>query len=126
MSLSELIDHPRMRPRDPDAARLCRFLLVATAAAFDVAVDDLCAPSRRSAQISFARQSAMYLAHVSLGLSYSDVGIQFGRDRTTAAYACQLVEDRRDDPVIDRLLQALENACDAFTGKTSVDSDLRS
>ena len=74
-------------------------------------VDELRAPSRRAAAVAFARQSAMYLAHVALGLSYSAVGALFRRDRTTAAYACQLVEDRRDDPAIDRLLQTLEDVC---------------
>jgi chromosomal replication initiation ATPase DnaA len=86
-------------------------LQAATAAAFGVPVEALRAPSRRSADIAFARQSAMYLAHVTLGLSYSAVGALFHRDRTTAAHACQLVEDRRDDPAIDTLLQTLECVC---------------
>jgi chromosomal replication initiation ATPase DnaA len=69
------------------------------------------ASSRRSAYVAFARQSAMYLAHVAFGLSYSEVARAFGRDRTTAAYACQLIEHRRDDPAIDALLGSLEDAC---------------
>jgi hypothetical protein len=32
----------------------------------------------------------------------------FGRDRTTVAHACLIVEDRRDDPVFDRILELLE------------------
>jgi hypothetical protein len=48
-----------------------------------------------------------------LGLNYSAAGRLFGRDRTTAAHACQLVEDRRDDPEIDRLLEMLERLCRA-------------
>jgi chromosomal replication initiation ATPase DnaA len=56
----------------------------------------------------------MYLAHVSFGLSYSEIGRAFGRDRTTAAHACQLIEDRRDDPAVDAVLGALENACAAL------------
>jgi hypothetical protein len=46
-----------------------------------------------------------------LGLSYSAVGRLFERDRTTAAHACRLVEERRDDPAIDRLLYLLEGIC---------------
>jgi chromosomal replication initiation ATPase DnaA len=83
----------------------------ATAAAFAVPVDELRAPSRRAPAAVFARQSAMYLAHVVLGLRYSEIGRLFRRDRTTAAYACQLVEDRRDDPAIDRVLVTLEGLC---------------
>jgi len=53
----------------------------------------------------------MYLAHVVLGLNYREVGELFRRDRTTAAYACRLVEDRRDDPAIDIRLDMLEEIC---------------
>jgi chromosomal replication initiation ATPase DnaA len=114
MNALEALDKPRQRARARaagNAARICWLLESATAAAFGVPVDELRAPSRRSADVAFARQSAMYLAHVTLGLSYSAVGTLFHRDRTTAAYACQLVEDRRDDPTIDRLLQTLEGVC---------------
>jgi len=95
----------------PSAQRLCELVALATAAAFAVPVGELAASSRRSSYIAFARQSAMYLAHVSFGLSYSEVGRGFGRDRTTAAHACQLIEDRRDDPAVDAVLGSLENAC---------------
>ena len=83
----------------------------AVATAFAVPVDELRAPSRRTADVAFARQSAIYLAHVALGLSCFTVGRMFHRDRTTAAHACQLVEQRRDDPAIDRLLDMLEGVC---------------
>lgn len=91
--------------------RLCDAAALATAAAFAVPVGELHAETRRSSYVAFARQSAMYLAHVSLGVSLSDVGRAFGRDRTTAAHACSLVEDRRDDPAIDTVLASLENVC---------------
>jgi chromosomal replication initiation ATPase DnaA len=53
----------------------------------------------------------MYLAHVVLSLRYSEIGRLFRRDRTTAAYASALVEERRDDPTIDRVLVTLEGLC---------------
>jgi hypothetical protein len=99
--------------------RLCDLVALATAAAFAVPVGELIASTRRSAYIAFARQSAMYLAHVSFGLSYSEVGRGFGRDRTTAAHACQLIEDRRDDPAVDAVLGSLENACGALHRRLS-------
>ncbi len=84
---------------------------VAIAVAFGVSVGEMRAATRRSAPAAFARQTAMYLAHVVLRQSYSAVGRLFCRDRTTAAYACAVVEDRRDDPAIDHLLQRLEKLC---------------
>ncbi len=103
-------------PPAGETERLCRHLETLTAAAFAVPISELRAPSRRTRPVAFARQSAMYLAHVILGLSYSATGRLFGRDRTTAAHACRLVEDRRDDPAVDRVLVALEVMCGALAG----------
>jgi chromosomal replication initiation ATPase DnaA len=53
---------------------------------------------------------AMYLAHVACGLSLTGAGGLFRRDRTTAAHACGVIEDLRDDPVIDQTLTVMEAA----------------
>ena len=101
---------PQRKPRSA-AAQLCALMENAVAAAFAVSLRDLRAPTRRSPQAAFARQVAMYLAHVVLRQSLSATGRLFRRDRTTAAHACALVEERRDNPVIDALLQTLEDVC---------------
>lgn len=80
------------------------------AAVFNVEIDDLRARTRRAPRVAFARQVAMYLAHVVCGLSLTEVGALFARDRTTVAHACGVVEDRRDDPELDGSLEHLENA----------------
>ena len=65
--------------------------------------------SRGRARVAMARQVAMYLAHVICGLNLTDAGMLFGRDRTTAAHACRVVERKREDhPEFDRALQLLE------------------
>jgi chromosomal replication initiation ATPase DnaA len=74
----------------------------------------------RAAPISLARQMAMYLAHVAFRLSFTEVGQLFGRDRTTVAHACGVIEDLRDDQIIDRSLTVLAAALTAPCG-----SDLR-
>ena len=109
-----------------DTERLCRQLESLTAAAFAVPVGEMRAPSRRARTIAFARQSAMYLAHVTLGLSYSATGRLFDRDRTTAAHACRLVEDRRDDPAVDRTLVALEDICGVLARDAGLNLPVRS
>jgi chromosomal replication initiation ATPase DnaA len=76
--------------------------------AFAVGRDDLCAATRGRRGIAFARQIGMYLARVVLGMTLSDAGFLFGRDRTTASHACRLVEDLRDDPGFDALLETME------------------
>ena len=67
-------------------------------------------PCRGGSEIAFARQVAMYLAHVGCGLTYTQAAALYARDRTTAAHACRLVEERRDNPAFDRILGLLE-AC---------------
>jgi chromosomal replication initiation ATPase DnaA len=67
-------------------------------------------PVRGTAQHAFARQVAMYLTHVAFGMSLRRVAVAFGRDRSTVAYACHLIEDRRDDPKVDDMLDQLEAA----------------
>ncbi|MDX3928840.1 MAG: helix-turn-helix domain-containing protein [Shinella sp.] len=54
------------------------------------------------------RQIAMYVCHVVLQIPMSDIGPAFGRDRTTVGHACNVVEDRRDDPAFDEFVCAIE------------------
>jgi hypothetical protein len=78
------------------------------ALSFRVPVEALGAPTRLRAPVAAARQLAMYLVHVALGVNFTRVGRLFGRDRSTVAHACQCVEDRRDDPAFDALVDTLE------------------
>ncbi|MBI1339268.1 chromosomal replication initiator DnaA [bacterium] len=74
---------------------------------------DLVGPTRGRSSAAFARQIAMYLSHVSFGMSLARVASAFARDRSTVAHACQIVEDRRDDPTFDAWLETLEDAARA-------------
>lgn len=67
-----------------------------------------------------ARQLAMYLAHVVLGESLTDIGLAFGRDRTTVSYACNLIEDMRDDVDFDREVTELEMHLQTLVGHVHV------
>src|SRR4051812_39462386 len=82
----------------------------AVAAVFEIEIGDLRAPTRCSPRTAFARQVAMYLAHVVCGMSMTEVGAVFRRDRTTVAHGCGVVEDRRDDPELDARIDHLEHA----------------
>ncbi|MEM7696157.1 MAG: helix-turn-helix domain-containing protein [Pseudomonadota bacterium] len=82
---------------------------VTVAAALDLPVEELAAKTRRTAPVAFARQIAMYVAHVTFGWSLTEAGQVFSRDRTTAAHACRVVEDRRDDAEVDKLVQTVED-----------------
>ena len=76
--------------------------------AYGVSMEEIRGPLRARPRASHARQVAMYLTHVVLSQSLSEVGRAFGRDRTTASYACNRIEDLRDDPDVDRTLGWME------------------
>ena len=108
--------HPAARVPTPGAADpietgvtgLRPAVELAVSQVFGVARDDIGMQTRGRAHVALARHVAMYLAHVAYGLSLTDVGRLFARDRTTVAHACALVEDRRDDQPFDRALELLE------------------
>lgn len=97
---------------DHDSAN-CLFVEATISTVFNVSADALRAPTRSCADIALARQVAMYVMHVVFGWSLTNVGRRFGRDRTTAGYACRRIEDHRDDPVFDSTLTAIERAAAA-------------
>lgn len=81
---------------------------IAVSSALNVALEELLAPTRRAPHVARARQVAMYIARVACGLSIAEVASSFGRDRSTAVYACRVVEDRREDPRFDQWLADVE------------------
>jgi hypothetical protein len=116
--------NPSSRPRDKiqgrrprtEALSKCAFVGNVVAKAHRIDANVLHCASRCQAPVAYARQIAMYLAHVSCGLTLTEVGRGFGRDRTTVAHACKLVEDRRDAPETDLALDYLEAAITEWFG----------
>lgn len=93
------------------AERIERLVIEQTVAQiFGVSGGDLRRATRGRAHVARARQVGMYLAHVACGLTLTDVGRVFERDRTTVAHACGVIEDGRDDPTFDHVLELLERA----------------
>ncbi|MDI4657592.1 helix-turn-helix domain-containing protein [Xanthobacter autotrophicus] len=88
----------------------CRLATAIVAAVAGLNVDALVDLRRSTAPVATARQIAMYLAHVGLGLPQAGVAQAFRRDRSTVAYACRRIEDLRDDPAFDRRVAQME-AC---------------
>lgn len=112
------VSSPSALPGESPGPRNWNVLVRVVAASFALPPAEVMSPSRCSARAAFARQVAMYLAHVSFGLTFSAVGRVFGRDRTTAAHAARVIEERRDDPNIDALLDRLERICAGMANAT--------
>lgn len=92
----------------PASDRIRVIVETRVAQVFGIGPGLLCSVTRGRARVALARQVAMYLSHVAFCLSLTDVGRIFGRDRTTVSHACGVVEDLRDDPRFDRVLDMLE------------------
>jgi chromosomal replication initiation ATPase DnaA len=84
--------------------------LAASVASYGLGVPQaaILSAARGSVEASFARQVAMYLCHAGFELSLTRVAVAFGRDRSTVAHACHVIEDRRDDAQFDLWIGALE------------------
>lgn len=96
------------------------------AAAFAVPLHELRAAQRRRAQVAFARQVTMYVAHTAFGMPYPDIGLLSRRDRKTVAYACERIERRRDDPAINCALELIEAASLTLVIRSAGDLRVRS
>ena len=78
----------------------CAIALRLAARSSGVPASEIVASRRVSRRVSTARQIGMYLAHTAAGLPLAKVAEYFGRDRTTAAHACRLIED---GPELERI-----------------------
>jgi len=105
---------PETEPCGRAVAGLGSLLVQTVTRVFDVEMDLVRRPTRGRAHVVLARQVAMYLAHVGCGLSLSETGELFNRDRTTVAHGCHAVEVRRDDPGFDRAMELMERVITVF------------
>lgn len=108
---------PRPRRSRHDAFDLlrCKVVWRLVCELFEVAFE----PELSSSQMArrrprcHMRQIAMYLSHVVLSVPYGTIAAAFGRDRSTVAHSCAVVEDRRDDKAYDRFVERCERCVNA-------------
>ena len=93
------------RPPRPHLVEMTR---AAVAHVFGVTLRDMRTRSRYP-RAALARQVAMYLGHVVLGMTVTQVASAFDRERSTVFHAVRHVEDLRDDAELDRTLLYLES-----------------
>jgi hypothetical protein len=99
--------------REELAFEICDGMIDLLAAIFNVSGRELRSPGRCGKPVARVRQVGMYVAHVTLGLTMTQVGRGFGRDRSTVLHACHLVEDMRDETEFDRIVGTVERIAEA-------------
>ena len=116
MSVSLVCSRSRSR-RD---IALCERVVRLVAADRGIRIEELKGRERLRHEVTQARQIAMYLCHVMLEMTMTEVGAIFGRDRTTVAHACARVEDARESVRVDRRITALERKIAGLDGRRAI------
>lgn len=101
---------------------VCQAVRLLTAEYLFVGADRIGFRRERRRIACHIRQIAMYVCHVTLRMTMTAIGDGFGRDRSTVAHACAVVEDRRDNRDFDEFVAAVERValiafgdrCEAF------------
>jgi chromosomal replication initiation ATPase DnaA len=96
-------------PMDERLFQVCDGVVDILSTFFNVSGRELRSHSRCERPVARVRQIGMYVAHVTLALTMSEVGRAFGRDRSTVNHACHLIEDMREEREFDRIIQTIEN-----------------
>ena len=78
--------------------------------ALEIKAEKILSPDRGTRELARARQVAMYLTHVGLGISLARVATAFERDRSTVAHACHRIEEMRDEREFDLWIDTLEQS----------------
>jgi chromosomal replication initiator protein len=86
---------------------------------FSLSVNDL-KSKKKTQNIVFPRQLAMFIAREITEYSTTEVGQAFGgRDHTTVMHACQKIEDKiRSDPTLDSTIQSLIRMIKEYNAKS--------
>jgi chromosomal replication initiation ATPase DnaA len=110
------------------SARAAALSMVAglVCATYGLALRDLHAPTRLCQRVARARQVAVYLSHVGLGITLSAAASWFGRDPSTASHACRMIENARDETTFDLALARLEGALTHWREASPFDEPLSS
>lgn len=111
---------PVMARIDPAVRAVCRLVRQLIGEAVMLMGDGIVMRRDRRRLACHVRQMSMYVCHVALQFPMTDIGLAFGRDRTTVSHACHIVEDRRDDPFFDEFVSAMERMATAVFHATEI------
>jgi chromosomal replication initiation ATPase DnaA len=95
-------------PEVSEAGQQALLVQIAVSQVMGVGLTVFVQPERGCVREAFARQMAMYLCRLVFAMSLRDIGLAFGRDRSTAKHAIRRIEEAREHPDVDRRLAWLE------------------
>jgi chromosomal replication initiator protein len=89
-------------------------IVSATTELFGVPVGSIIARGRLR-PVARARQAAMWLTAQLTGLTFEEIGHEFGRDRTTVRYGCEAIDTVMSSDAV--LAEQLDHLRSAFRGE---------
>lgn len=95
-----------IRPDDPAFARLTVATVALEFGHPDLSID---LRLKGTKQLVYARQVAMYLLQTVFDMTTTRTAELFSRDRSTVSHALKVVEESREDPVLNRKLIKVED-----------------
>lgn len=109
---------------DPASDADCAYLATALVAyTLGLNTEEVFSPRNRKTADTKARHVAIYLTYVALGTSFGRVAKAFGRDRSSVAYACKIVENRREDADFDDWCEQLEVGLKSVIGLRAIPTE---
>lgn len=93
---------------DQSTVRALNAINALSAATYGVSTDAIFMEKKGRPDEAKARQMAIYLARCGLGLKTVEVAGFYKRALAMIPYSCERVEDRRDCPAFDLLLDGIE------------------
>ncbi|MFD1746584.1 DNA replication protein [Rhizobium helianthi] len=95
-------------PASLSSLQLCALVRELVREMLQMQQDGWCAARGRNALQRHTCQIAIYVCVVGLSIRTADVAAAFGRNRSTVRHACMRVEDQRDQPAYDRMVERIE------------------
>lgn len=85
--------------------------------ALNISIEEFNSSSRLS-HLTRARAIAAYFLRRDTILTFSQIGFLLGRDRTTVMYLIKRVEDRKYDPLLDKMFKIVDRAMIKISDKS--------
>ena len=112
ISIDKMVRDKTSKERNFKDLAIAQLVVAAVALEFGVSGSCIFSKTKGPTHLSFVRQVSMYLLHTLYQINLSRVARAFSRDRSTVSYACNIIEDCREDMCFDDKIVRLETFLD--------------
>ena len=103
----------------PKSHQYMTFTIALVAHALNIEQKKILVPKRSQKNITLARQITSYLMHVACQINISKTARLLKKDRATITHACHKIENQRDNPIFNYMIDHLEAVIKLWIKKTA-------